>query len=97
MLTPPSQKIDRIKTEFVFIASHQLRTPLTAIKLFLEMLLDDPTIRMHPDHVEYLKNIYVSTNRMVQLVDDLLNVSRIEAGTLRVEPRRSSAKIYLSA
>ena len=91
------KEIDRVKTEFVFIASHQLRTPLTAIKLYLEMLLDDPSMGIHPEHIEYLKNIYASTNRMVQLVDDLLNVSRIEAGTLRVMPTETNLKQFIQS
>ena len=77
---------DLIKTEFVFIASHQLRTPLTSIKLYLELIFQDTHAGTDPTIHQYLKNIYTSTNRMVNLVDDLLSISRMESGELRVEP-----------
>ena len=91
----PSLEADQAKTEFVYIASHQLRTPLTAIKLLVELLLGDPAIQMHSEQVEYLKNICQSTERMVHLVDDLLNVSRIETGTLRVVPTATHLKSFI--
>jgi signal transduction histidine kinase/chemotaxis receptor (MCP) glutamine deamidase CheD len=79
------KEIDRMKTEFVSVASHQLRTPLTSIKLFAEMLLEEGK-DLVPEQREYLNNIHESTNRMVKLVNDLLNVSRIETGRLKIEP-----------
>jgi len=71
------REIDQMKTEFVSVASHQLRTPLTGIKWFAELLLKnklDDTTR------DYITQISISNQRMVHLVDDLLNVSRIDTG-----------------
>lgn len=79
-------KIDKMKTEFVSVASHQLRTPLTAIKLFTGMLINKEVGKLNKGQAEYLNNIYESTERMVRLVNDLLNVTRIESGKLRVTP-----------
>jgi PAS domain S-box-containing protein len=81
------KEIDQMKTEFVSVASHQLRTPLTAIKLFTEMLVRGDVGKLNPEQQEYLENVNESTERMVSLVNDLLNVTRIESGRLAVNPQ----------
>jgi PAS domain S-box-containing protein len=74
------REVDRIKSEFVSVASHQLRTPLTGIKWYTEILLHDKKHKMTAGQKEYLQQIYVSNERLVRLVDDLLDVSHIETG-----------------
>jgi signal transduction histidine kinase len=81
-----SQELDRAKTEFVGLASHQLRTPLTAVSWYAEMLLGKDVGKMNPKQEEYLKEIYAGNQRMIDLVDDLLNTSRIDMGTLKIKP-----------
>ncbi|MDD4901393.1 MAG: ATP-binding protein, partial [Patescibacteria group bacterium] len=71
------REIDKMKSEFVSVASHQLRTPLTGIKWFAELLLKK---KLSAAAKDYVKQISISNERMVRLVDDLLNVSRIETG-----------------
>lgn len=88
---------DYVKTEFVFVASHQLRTPLTAMKLYLEMLLEDETQEPNAERIGYLKNIYQATKRMVHLVDDLLDISRIESGVFRVDPVAVDLNAFFSS
>ena len=81
------KEIDRMKTEFVSVASHQLRTPLTPLRLFSEMLLNGEVGKLNPKQKEYIEAISQSTQRMIKLVNDLLNVSRIETGRLKIEPK----------
>ncbi len=81
-------KVDQAKTEFVSLASHQLRTPLSAIKWYSEIVLDDAG-NLTPDQIEQLKAIQESNQRMIDLVDALLNVSRLELGTFSIEPEET--------
>jgi signal transduction histidine kinase/CHASE1-domain containing sensor protein len=79
------KNIDRQKTEFVSIASHQLRTPLTAIRWYTEMFMNEDVARLSPHQKKYMHQICQSNQFMIDLVNKLLNVSRIELGTLKIE------------
>jgi PAS domain S-box-containing protein len=80
------KEIDKAKTEFVSLASHQLKTPLSSINWFTEMLLAGDAGHLRKKQREYLKEIVSSSTRMTRLVNELLNVSRLELGTFLVEP-----------
>ena len=80
------KEIDRAKTEFVSLASHQLRTPLSAIRWYSEMLLSKYVGELNEKQKQYVKEIYAGNLRMVELVNALLNVSRLDLGTFAIEP-----------
>jgi signal transduction histidine kinase/CHASE1-domain containing sensor protein len=78
--------VDREKTEFVSLASHQLKTPIGAIQWNVEMLLDGDYGKVTRKQKEVLEETYKMSNRMNDLVNALLNISRIEMGVFIVEP-----------
>lgn len=78
-------QLDKLKDEFVSVASHELRTPMTAIKSFLWMALNKQKENMNADLKRYLDHAYVSTQRLINLVNDMLNISRIEGGRIALK------------
>lgn len=76
------KEIDKAKTEFVSLASHQLKTPLTSIRWLSELLLSPSGEALSDKQRQYVSSIKASCDHMVEMVNDLLNVSRIELGTL---------------
>ncbi len=86
------KEVDKSKTEFVSLASHQLRTPLSAIRWYSEMLSSEKLGPLNEQQKSYLKEIYDSNKHMVELVNALLNVSRIDLGTFAIEPEPTDFK-----
>lgn len=82
------KRIDKAKTEFVSLASHQLRTPLTSILWYVEMLINGDVGEMTEMQKQYLDEIQNGGTRMNELVNSLLNVSRLELGTFVIEPEQ---------
>ena len=73
-----AKQTERAKAEFVSVASHQLRTPLTGIKWFSELLLKGRAGNLSVDQKDYVQQIFDSNDRMIRLVDDLLDVSHMD-------------------
>lgn len=81
------EQVDRMKSEFISLASHQLRTPLSAIKTYSHMLTDGYMGKLNVDQKKALGTIVSATNRMNELISTLLNITRIESGTIAVTPK----------
>jgi signal transduction histidine kinase len=81
---------DKLKSDFISIASHQLRTPLSAINMYTRMLRDGLAGELTEQQLPYIQTVLTSVERMNVLIDTLLNITRIEAGgiTLKLRPVR---------
>jgi len=81
--------VERMKTEFVSLSAHQLRTPLAAIKWTIQMLLDGDIGEITPGQREIIEKTQKSNERMIGLINDLLDVTRIEEGRYLYKPALS--------
>jgi two-component system phosphate regulon sensor histidine kinase PhoR len=75
-------EIEKTKSDFISIASHQLRTPATAVKMYLAMLLDGYAGKMNDKQAEYVRLAFSSNERQLHIVNDLLSTASAEAGRL---------------
>lgn len=81
------RELDRMKNDFVSMVSHELRTPLTSIKGYLDLLQSEQVGKLNDTQREFLNIVKTNTERMVQLINDLLDLSRIEAGRIELRPQ----------
>lgn len=79
------KQIDQAKDEFISLTSHQLRTPLTTIKGYISMLLDGDAGDVTASQRKLLQEAFNSSQRMVHLIGDFLNMSRIQTGKFEIE------------
>ena len=78
---------DRAKDDFIAIVSHELRTPMTSIKGYVDLILDGDTGEINTLQREFLTTVRRNTRRLVEMVNDILDISRIEAGGIEFEVR----------
>ncbi len=90
------QELDVLKDEFVSLASHELRTPMTAIKSYLWMALAGRGGPLTEKQHYYLERAYTSVDRLIKLVGDMLNISRIESGRISLSLQALSLPTLIS-
>jgi signal transduction histidine kinase len=81
-----NKEINQAKTDFVALASHQLRTPLSIIKWYVDYVLSGDAGKLNEEQHKYISQVYLSNERLIELVNALLDVSRIDVGTFAIEP-----------
>ncbi len=81
------KELDQTKDDFISMASHQLRTPLTSVKGYVSMVLEGDVGKISTKQKELLDQAFVSSQRMVYLIADLLNVSRLKTGKFIIEAK----------
>jgi len=91
------KEVDKMKSEFISITSHQLRTPLSSMKWFLEMLVNGDLGAMTEKQASVVLDIYNSNERIIMLVNDLLDVSRMESGKVVLEPTPTNLADFIKS
>jgi signal transduction histidine kinase len=86
------KSLDKLKSEFISLASHQLRSPLTVIKGYASTLTDGVVGEMNPKQTEIVRHIYTSAQGLASLVEDFLSVTKIEQGGMKYIFEEVSAK-----
>jgi signal transduction histidine kinase len=79
------KELDQTKDDFISMASHQLRTPLTSVKGYLSMVLEGDAGKLNGNQAKLLDQAFISSQRMVFLISDLLNLSRLKTGKFVIE------------
>ena len=85
-------EIDRMKSEFISVASHQLRTPLSAIKTYAHMLIEGYMGGISAEQATALDTIISATNTMNELISTLLNIARMESGSIEISSAEHDAR-----
>jgi PAS domain S-box-containing protein len=83
-----AEEANNLKLKFLAMVSHELRTPLTSIKGFSTTLLADDVEWDPENQRDFIETISAEADKLTELIEQLLNVSRLEAGTIRISPRR---------
>jgi signal transduction histidine kinase len=89
------RKLDELKDSFISITSHQLRTPLSIVKWTLSLLDSDEDVRKLSEQHKMIEQAYVANERLIHVVNDLLNVSRIQDGKLPYSPQLADIRVLL--
>ncbi len=86
-----TRELERLKSQFVSMVSHELRTPLTSIRASMQLMLAESMAHAHPESNQLVQVALSNADRLIRIVNDILDMSKIEAGELTVTPRRTAA------
>lgn len=84
------RELDRMKTDFVSLVSHELRTPLTSVKGFCDLLIEGAADQFDTESREYLEIIAFNADRLITLINDILDITRIETDRIELKPEPCS-------
>ncbi len=84
----PAKEIDKIKSEFISVSSHQLRTPLSVIRWCSIMLLEGGVGEMNEEQNKYVSRIYESSKKIIKMINAFFNVTTLDLGILSISPQR---------
>jgi signal transduction histidine kinase len=90
------RQLDELKDSFISITSHQLRTPLSIIKWILSILQTDRALTPHTEQLKLVGQAYETNERLIHVVNDLLNVSRIQEGKLPHNPQPADMSAFVT-
>jgi two-component system phosphate regulon sensor histidine kinase PhoR len=91
------KRLDQLKKEFVYVAAHELRNPVTTIRTLLNVIFEDKRLTIDPLLRSYLLKMQEADERLLQLVDELLEVARSEAGQLSIKPSPQDTEEHVLA
>lgn len=80
------KRLEQLKTDFTSMIAHELRTPASTIKGYLDVLQKDAK-DFNPEHKEYLQRAYLSNERQIQTIESLFSAAQLEEGTLKIDPK----------
>ncbi len=89
------KKLDQLKSEFLNMTSHELRTPMSSIKGYVQMMLKQTLGNTSSKQRDALNVVLRNTNRLDDLIQDILDVSRLESGTMRFIPEKTDVRLLL--
>jgi signal transduction histidine kinase len=89
------KKLDKIKSNFLNITSHELRTPISAIKGYIQMILKNKLGEINEEQKKGLEIVLRNTNRLDHLIQDILDISRLDSGKMRFVPEKTNIKTMI--